>query len=206
MPVYTTKKFGVFFLMSCVIGVAVVGLTSWSVDTFFPIFPKVYYQLVDSSPQEGGKLMVHRWAEINHTIVISGDNMVESTLTVTAKETPPYQNVTFKIYFDNPRTYAKDDPAPQVLEGNLSRSGWFGEDFHLNQTITIHTKLRFNFDAKYFVGGQVFSSSSSGSEGYGTVYFLTVEQGKIVKVTDELGQVPYSAEMEAIELSQKDNS
>lgn len=141
------------------------------------------------------------WARINHTLLILDTNVVESILTVTAKESPPYQNITIRIDFDDPWTYTKDDPTPQILEGDLAWSGKWNQDIHINETITILTKLKFDFDAKYFVGGQVISSSVDGSgEGYGTFYYLTVEQGKIVKVTDELGQIPPSTEIETTKL------
>jgi len=128
---------------------------------------------------------------------------VESIFVVTAKDSPPFQDVIIEIDFDDPWTYTKDDPTPQILEGNQSWSGRFGRDFQVNQSVTIYIKLRFDFDAKYCISGQALSYDYVGgsSEGLRTVYYVTVEQGKIVKVTDELGQTPPSTEIETIELS-----
>lgn len=205
LPTYTSRRFGARVISSCAVGILLLSFIVWSIFNFFPIRRiVVYYQLVNYNQQMPiSKELPTLWARINHTVLILDNDIVESLFIVTAKDSSPYQNVTIEINFDDPRTYTKDDPAPLILEGNQSWSGRFGEDFQVNQTLTIYTKLRFDFDAKYCINGQVISYDYVGgsSEGYGTVYYVTVEQGNIVKVTDKLGQTPPSTEIETSELS-----
>lgn len=202
LPTYTTKKFGVFVLSSLIIAVVIISLVGWGIQSLLrESRTRVYFQLIDQN-SPAGKISVNRWATINHTVLILSDSVVESILKVTAKQSPTFQNITIKIDLDDPRTYTEDDAAPQILEGDLSWSGKWNQDIHLNETITILTKLKFDFDGKYFVGGQVISSSGDGSdEGYGTSYYFLVEKGKTVRVTNELDQIPPSTEIETTKLS-----
>lgn len=207
MPTYTTKRFGGIALSSLIIGIVVVALVGWSVQSFFPIhYITVYYQTDDDNygvPSPESKPLVHRWAGINHTILMLNANVVDSIIIFTAKEVPWMKNFTVKMDFDDPQTYPSDDPSPQILEGNQSFSGIFGNDFQLNQTITIRTKLRFNQDAKYCIRGYVgthcyLNGTLVALEGYHTLYYLTVEHGNIVKVTDRYERPPPSTKVEAI--------
>lgn len=203
LPIYTSKKFGALTISSCAAGALLLVFITWSIFSFFSIRRVVvYYQLVNYD-QPTSKPSAAQWARLNHTILILDNNIVESLFTVFVKGAPPYQDVTIETNFDDPWTYTNDDPAPQILEGNQSWSGRFGEDLHVNQTLAIHTKLRFDFDAKYCISGQALSYDCLGgsSEGLRTIYYVTVEQGKIVKVTDEQGQTPSSTEIEANESS-----
>lgn len=204
MPAYSTKKFGGLLVSGLIVGLVITAVVGWGIQSLFSTHRfRAYYQLVSTgqpSDVPSDKPTAHRWASINHTLVVLNAGNVVSILTITAKEAPYIQNNTIKIDFDDPYTYASDDPAPHVLEGNLSWSGVFNKDLHLNETITIWTRLEFNLDATYFVGGWVLSYSSDViAEGYGTVFYVTVEQGKIAKVTNELGHIPSSTELEAAE-------
>ncbi len=149
----------------------------------------VYHQYVDPySPADSqvGKLQPQKWAFINHTIVILEPNVVESILTVKVQERPVYRlNDTIELTFDDPYTYSKDDPLPEILAGNLSWRGIFNVDLHVNDTVIIWTQLRFNSDAIYHVGGRVISETTGSYEGYGTSYYFYVEHGEIVRVTDK---------------------
>jgi len=204
LAAYSTKKFGGLLASGLVVGLVITAVVGWSIQSLFSANRfRAYYQLVSASqpsdmPSE--KPTAHHWASISHTLVVLDARNVVSMLTITAKEAPYIQNNTIKIDFDDPHTYASDDPAPRVLEGNLSWSGIFNKDLHLNETITIWTRLEFDLDATYFVGSWVLSYSSEViAEGYGTVFYVTVEQGKIAKVTDELGHIPSSTELDAVE-------
>lgn len=180
MPVYTTKRFGAFALSSLVIGIVILSFVGWGVQSLLSEhLATIYHQYVDphsSADSQGGKLQPQKWASINHTIVILEPNVVESILTVKALEAPGISNDTIGLSLD---------PLPEVLGGNLSWHGIFGVDLHVNGTVTIWTKLRFNSDAMYYVGGWVLGYSPSSQEGYGTKYYFYVEQGRIVRVTDK---------------------
>ena len=203
MPVYTTRRFGAFTLSSLVVGIVVLSLVGWSVQNLFSgNLATVYHQYVDpNSPADSqvGKRQPQKWASINHTIIILEPNVVESVLTVKVLEAPWISNTTIGLVFNDPYTYTSDDPLPEVLDGNLSWHGIFGVDLHVNDTVTIWTKLRFNSDAMYYVGGWVNSYGLSSQQGYGTFYYLYVEQGKIVRVTDHR-ETPTSTEVENKEL------
>lgn len=207
MPTYTTKRFGGIALSSLIIGTVVVALVGWSVQSFFPIrYITAYYQTDDDNygkPDSEGKSGPYLWAGINHTLMMLNANVVDSIIIFTAKEIPFMKNFALKIDFDDPYTYPTNDPAPQILEGNQSLSGVFGRDFNLSQSVTIRTKLRFNQDATYCVRGYVETSayvngSLAGLEGFSTLYYLTVEHGNIIKVTDRFDRIPRSTKMEAI--------
>lgn len=205
MPVYNTKKFGGLLVSGLVMGLVITALVGWGVQSLFSTNRfRAYYQLVSAGQPSDvplGKPTAHRWASVNHTLVVLDARNVVSILTITAKEAPYIQNNTIKIDFDDPYTYASDDPAPRVLEGNLSWSGIFDKDLHLNETITIWTRLEFDLDTTYFVGGRVLSYSSDVIvQGYGTIFYVTLEQGKVAKITNELGQIPSSTEVEAEKL------
>jgi len=128
-------------------------------------------------------------------------NVVESILTVKVLEAPGISNDTIELSFDDPSTYTKGDPLPEVLNGNLTWRGIFTIDLHVNDTITILTRLKFNSDARYYIGGWVNSYSPSASQGYGTFYYFHVEQGRIVKVIDNLydEHMPTSTQMDGTE-------
>jgi hypothetical protein len=203
LPVYTSKRFSGFTLTSLIIGIVIVGLVGWGVRSFFFFSIQrgtAFYQVVDSFPVSG-KPTPYPWARLNHTILILDNNILESIFVLTAKDTPPYQDVKIEVSFDDPYTYSKDESAGHILEGNRTWSGKFGVDLQINQTITIYTKIRFDFDAKYCVSGQMLSYRENGSsEGYGTVYYIRVEQGTIVKVNDRSGEPPPSIEGEVVEI------
>lgn len=201
MAAYSTRKFGGLLISGLVVGLVITAVVGWGIQSFFLAHRfRAYYQYVgagDPGETPSEKPTAHRWASINHTLVVLDERNVVSILTITAKETPYTWNNTVKIDFDDPHTYASDDPAPLVLEGNLSWSGIFNKDLHINETIMIWTKLEFDRDATYFVGGWVLSYSSDVIvQGYGTVYYVTMEQGKITEVTDELRRIPPSTEVE----------
>ena len=201
MPTYTTKRFSANVFSSCVFGGLLLFLSIWVISSFFPTNGiTAYYQMIDpEEPSSGGDqaLSVTVWAHLNHTLVVLDDNIVESIFVVTAKESPAWGNIIIKIDFDDPRTYTEDDPIPQILEGNQSWSGRY-VDIEVNHTVTIYTKLRFDFDAKYCIRGPVLTCDSLGNtiEGYWTLYYVTVEQGKIVKITDRWDRTPPSTELE----------
>lgn len=204
MAAYSTRKFGGFVVSGLVVGLVITALVGWGIQSLFSAHRfRAYYQLISASePSDmpSDKPTTHHWASISHTLVVLDARNVVSMLVITAKEAPYTQNNTIKIDFDDSYTYASDDTTPLVLDGNLSWSGIFNKDLHLNETITIWTKLEFDRDATYFVGGWVLSYSSDViTEGYGTAFYVTVEQGKIAKVTNELGHVPSSTELEAVE-------
>ena len=198
MPVYSTRRFAAFALSSLVIGIVVLSFVGWGVLSLFSGgLATVYRQYVDpysSGDSQAGKRQPQIWASINHTIVILEPNVIESILTVKALEAPGISNQTIGLSLD-PNAYTMDDPLPEVLDGNLSWHGIFGVDLHVNDTVTLWTKLRFNSDAMYFVGGWVLGYSPSSQEGYGTKYYIYVEQGKIVKVTDHR-EIPTSTRMD----------
>ena len=198
MPIYSTRKFSGLLVSGLVIGLVITAFVGWGVQSLFSThLVRAYHQLVSAGQPTTGKLMPHRWASINHTLIVLDIRNVVSILTITAEETPYVNNNTVKIDFDDPYTYSSDDPAPTVLEGNQSWSGIFDTDLSINQTIVIWTRLRFDSDARYFVGGRVLSYSSNVIvQGYGTFFYITVEQGKITKVADELRRVPPSNEVE----------
>jgi len=76
---------------------------------------------------------------------------------------------------------------PELVDGNLAWSG----QMHENETKTLLTTLRLTSDGKYFIGGQAVSYLADGtSEGFGTIYYVTVDRGRISQVTDELGVIP----------------
>lgn len=183
MRIYTTGKFGLLLSLGCILGVIVVGFTTWSMDIFFPIRKIIVYQQLANYNLPSSKMSPVDWARLNHTIMISGDNVIESILTVTAKTEPPYPNVKIEIYFG---TYPQ--LIPRLVDGDLAWSG----RMHENETITLQTTLALDDDGKYFIGGQAISYLSDGTkEGFGTVYYVTVQEGRITQVTDELGETPH---------------
>ncbi len=199
MPVYRSRRFGVLVTSSFVVGILILAVTIMGISSFFPIRRVVaYYQLVDYDNLPTGKPIPAIWARINHTVLILNDSIIESIFTATVIDIPYYQDAMIKMSFDDPGTLTTDDPVPQVLEGNQSWYGRSEEDLQVNQTITIYTKVTFDFDAKYSLNGQVlnYDNATGNGEGYGTVYYVTVEQGKIVKITDRAGQTPPSTTLE----------
>lgn len=208
MPIYGTRKFSGLLVSGLVIGLVITAFVGWGLQSLFSThLVRAYYQLVSAGQPTTGKPMPHRWASINHTLVVLDTRNVVSILTITAEEAPFNKNNTVKIDFDDPYTYSSNDPAPTVLEGNQSWSGIFDTDLTIGQTIIIWTRLRFDSDATYFVGGRVLSYSCDVErpqgyivQGYGTFYYVTVEQGKITEVTDEQGMVPSSTQVEVVNL------
>jgi hypothetical protein len=183
LRVYTARKFGLLFSIGCIIGVVVVAFTVWSIDIFFPIKRMVIYQQTVNYDIPSSKISPVDWAQLNHTIIVSDDNVIESVLTVTTKTEPPYPNVKIEVYFG---TYPQ--LIPELVDGNLTWSG----QMHENETKTLLTTLKLTTDGKYFIGGQAVSYRPDGtSEGFGTVYYVTVDGGRISQVTDELGVTPY---------------
>ena len=205
MPAYSTRKFGGLLISGLVAGLVITAVFGWGIRSLFLAHRfRAYYQLISASqPSDipSDKPTAHRWASINHTLVVLDARTMVGMLTITAIETPYTRNNTIKVDFDDPYTYTSDDPAPRVLEGNLSWSGIFNKDLHVNETIMIWTRMEFDHDATYFIGGWALSYSSGViAQGYGTVFYVTVEQGKIAKVTDELGQTPSSTEVDVVEI------
>jgi len=183
LRIYTTRKFGLLVSISCIIGVVVVALTVGSMDILFPIQRIIIYQQTVNYDVPSSKISPVDWARLNHTIIVSGDNVIESVLTVTTKTEPPYPDVKIEIYFG---TYPQ--LIPELVDGNLTWSG----QIHENETKTLLTTLRLTSDGKYFIGGQAVSYLTDGtSEGFGTIYYVTVEGGRISQVTDELGETPH---------------
>ena len=183
MRIYTARKFGLLVSMSCIIGVIVVAFTVWSMDMLFPIQRMVIYQQTVNYDLPSSKISPVDWVRLNHTILVSNHNVIESILTVTAKTEPPYPNVKIEIHFG---TYPQ--LIPELVDGNLTWSG----QIHKNETKTLLTILRLTSDGKYFIGGQAVSYLPDGtSEGLGTIYYVTVEEGRISQVTDELGETPH---------------
>jgi len=203
LPIYRSQRFGVLVALSCVVGILLLTITISSIFSFFPIRRiTAYYQLINyDSPIS--KPSPTSWARLNHTVLKLGDATVESVFMITMISNPPYERVAVEIGFDDPWTYTEDDPAPQIQSGNQSWSGRAGADLQVNQTITIYTKLDFNFDAKYAIKCQVANYDPVGgsNEGLHTIFYITVEQGKIISVTDESGQIPPSNTLESIEFN-----
>lgn len=202
MPIYSTRKFGGLLVSGLVIGLVITAFVGWGLQSLFSThLVRAYYQLVSAGQPTPDKPTAHRWASINHTLVVLDMRNVVSILTITVEEAPYVKNNAVKIDFDDPYTYSSDDPAPTVLEGNQSWSGIFDTDLRIDQTIVIWTRLRFDSDARYFVGGRVLSYSSDVIvQGYGTIFYVTLQDGKITEITNEFGQIPASNEIEAEEL------
>jgi hypothetical protein len=199
VPIYGSRRFGVLVGVNCIAGMLLVVLASSSILSLFPIGRvTVYYQLW-SADGSSGKPTVRRWAQLNHTLVVWGDAAADSIFTLTMVMDPSYNSVAADVGFDDPWTYAPDDPAPQVLGGNRSWSGLAGVDLHVGETVTLVTHLAFLDDARYAVKGEVTSYDpvSGGNEGYHTIFYITMEQGRIVNVTDEFERPPPSATLEA---------
>ena len=175
MRVYSKKMFFSFLLLTCVAGVAVVALTTWSLDLILPIREtKIYQQLVNYDNKPGKPLPCVR---LNHTIIVSGDTpVIESVLTVTKKtDLPP--DVKIEINFGA--------LTPRLIDGNLTWSG----QMYANQTKTLYTKLAFDTDGTYYVDSQAlaYSLSDGHNEGSFAGYYITVQGGKITQVTDKNG-------------------
>lgn len=210
---YSTKKFGVFLVMSCILGAVVVGLTVWVGDTVFPIrhviSNMVFQQTVDrtegGSQQWTGKPTLEPWARITHTLVVLNGTTIESRLAVTAllmltPVEPPGKNVSIELLLEGDY----NDKVAVVIDGNLSWSGMMYACIHHNHTSAystvdydkkvLWTRLTLdNGDGIYFIGG--LAAWNPAGTNYGTYikgevrlrtrYYLTVEDGNIVKVTDE---------------------
>jgi hypothetical protein len=190
LGVYTARKFGLLVSIGCIIGVVVVASTVWSIDIFFPIKRMIIYQQTINYDIPSSKISPVDWAKLNHTIIVSDDNVIESVLTVTTKTEPPYPGVKIEVYFG---TYPQ--LIPELVDGNLKWSG----QMHENETKTLLTTLKLTTDGKYFIGGQAVSYLTDGtSEGFGTIYYVTVEGGRISQVTDELGETPPHEEVKRI--------
>ncbi len=168
--------------MSCAIGIIAVGSVTWGVGIFSTI-PSVYQQLAGYGSETAtgmSSMSVQQWAQLNHTLVILDDNVMKSIFTVTAKEEPYRKNVTITIDFGKYSTLV-----PRIIDGELFWSGKFNEDIRLNQTIILQTTLGFDNDGEYRLSGTATTYSYGGYEGIVTNYYITVTDGKIVKVTDK---------------------
>lgn len=210
LRLYSTKEFGALLLVSCVVGATVVGFTIWGIDTLFPIgIPKVYSQIANKQTLERqamgrmGLPMPYPWAEINHTLIILNDTVIESTLNVTAvlelgregAYAPSTVNFTVIVEFS---LGSSDALSPTLIDGNLS---WSGEDLPVNQTRILKAILALDKgDGIYCIGGgtrwiryfQTLGGDISHSmEGYGTAYWIIVEDERIVKVMDYLEYVDW---------------
>ncbi len=159
-------------------------LTSGISIGFNYVFPvtRAYYQLVDpganSCPQfHLCKKATISWPRLNHTLTVSA-NAVESYLVLTAVEEPRPSslNVTLEILFTSPDTYL----TPEVTGGSVK---WLGE-LHQGQSTTIKTSIRLPSDGAYFIGGLGVSYVSGGHMGVTTRYYLQVQGGIVVKVSN----------------------
>lgn len=167
-----------------------VGLLGWGTSSFVvsgPILQTDFVQLVNYD-MSGSKLSAVRWAQINHTIVVLDDRTIESILTVTAIAEPPYPNVLIGVYFD-PSGFK----VPRLVDGDLE---WTGA-LHHDQSVVIRATFELNEDGKYFLGSKAVSYLGLAEEGLGAVYYVEVGDGRIVKVTDQNGDVPPSTSMES---------
>ena len=183
-------RVGSFLLLSCVVGVAVVGLLGWGTSSFLVSETRSqtdFVQLVNYD-MSGSKMSAVRWAQINHTIVLLADRRIESILTVTAITEPPYPNALIGVYFSPPGF-----KVPRLVDGDLE---WTGA-IHHDQTVVVRAVFELDEDGKYFIGSKAVSYLGLAEEGLGAVYYLEVGNGMIVKVTDQNGDVPPSVSMES---------
>lgn len=199
MPIYSARKLCALLVSGLVIGLVITGFVGLVAQSYFSThLVRAYYQIISPGQPTSSAPTVQRWAGVNHTLVVLDARNVVSILTLTANETPYIRNNTVKIDFDDPYTYSSDDPVPTVLEGNRSWSGLIDRDLRIGQSVMILTRLRFDFDATYFVGGRVLSyASESNLLGYGTFFYVTVKNGEITSVTNELRQIPPSTQVDA---------
>lgn len=214
MPI-SSRKFWLLvsgLALGLVISLAYVGSIARSY--YSTNYARAYYQIIGprqyisgtyTAPISGAyaseKMTVHQWAWINHTLVILDSKTVVSILTIKPAEIPFMKNITFTTSFNDPSTYGSDDPAPTVLKGNLSWTGVFDRDLHMNETVVIWNRLRFDFDATFYIGGWVFTYASQGSnQGYGTFFYITLKDGEIINIVDRARRTPNSAFMEAEKL------
>lgn len=191
LPVYSTKRFGAYLLITCILGSFLGGLTIWGVNILSPIpFPRFYTQIVGYGVENAGTGLdpsaplssaFPLWGQMNYTLEIINDDIVESTLSVTAKRAPIPNighKITFRISFGR---YAK--LFPRLVNGILSWSG-NSSDVHINETIAIHSTLAFDDDGIYELQGTEISDYSFGWDSFETNYYIVVEDGTIVQVTD----------------------
>lgn len=201
MPVYRTRKFGVLAISSCVAAILLLIITTSSIFDLFPVSQSIaYYQLINYDLPTS-KPSPLAWSRLNHTVLKLDNATMVSTFTVTMHAIPAYERITVEVGFDDPKTYTEDDPIPEIQAGNQSWSGIKDIDLQVNQTITIYTKLHFAFDSKYSILGRAvnYDPISGSNEGVHTLFYVTVEQGRITNVTDELGQIPPSTTRVTVE-------
>ncbi|MDH5451315.1 MAG: hypothetical protein OEZ29_01925 [Candidatus Bathyarchaeota archaeon] len=205
MRVYSTKRFFAFVLLSGIVGAVIAGFATWGVNTLFPVgIPRVYCQIVDSQSLVGDKPKPYPWAQVNYTVVILNDTVIDGIINVTAVLEPPREwgsarvvNFTVKnsFYID-----CYDYIVPTLIDGTLSWSG----DMHANQSKMLRVTLTLDKgDGMYCIGGgtgwiryfqTIGGEISHKSEGIGAAYWILVENEKIVKVMDYVEYVEWKLE------------
>ncbi|MEM1548782.1 MAG: hypothetical protein QXX94_08150 [Candidatus Bathyarchaeia archaeon] len=86
--------------------------------------------------------------------------------------------------------------APTVINGETRLSGKIKK----GDTMILITDLKVTFEGTYLIGSKVISYINETEEGYGTTYYVSVRDGKLIGITDAKGRTPPSLEVSTVKV------
>jgi len=181
------RKFVLFLSLSCVAGLAVASLATWSLDAMLPVGVARYHeQLINygnGGPQE---MMVD--VKMNHTLIVSPEApAVESIVQVSRwYDNIPDIEITIRLgdYCMSGQIEGENYTwiklgsflSPKVTEGSLK---WTGK-IYVDQTVILCNTFEFETDGIYYISALAMAHRlGSGWEGATSHYFIEVHNGMI---------------------------